>query len=97
MKTLAMTMGAMLLLCGAQTVQAQGFCASDARAVRSECLRYGGHPRECAAIYRDDMRECRRGGLMRHLPVSRPMPPPRPMPPRPAPPQRPVTLPAPNR
>jgi hypothetical protein len=82
-KILAATMGAMLLLGGAQAAFAS--CAGDAAAAREECLRDHGNLGECATMYRDDLRECSRyePAPMMHRPA--PMPP-RPMPPHPMPP-----------
>jgi len=77
MKSLAIAMGAALLLAGTQLAHAS--CAGDAAAVRAECLQSGGNPVDCAAEYRDDLRECGRFTPVRRMPM--PTPRPGPMPP----------------
>lgn len=67
-KSLAMAASAILLLAGTHVAVAQHLssCAREAAAARHECLAAGGRDRirviECNALYRDDLRECRRFG-----------------------------------
>jgi hypothetical protein len=84
-KTLAIAMGAMLLLAGTQMASAS--CPGDAAASRDECLRDHGNPGECAAMYSDDLRECSRyehAPMPMHKPVAK-------APPKPAPAPQPFT------
>jgi len=84
-RTLAVGLGALLLIGGAQAASAA--CAGDAAASREECLREAGPDpvriAECAAMYRDDLSECQRYERGPVMPMRRP--PPRPMTPKPMP------------
>jgi hypothetical protein len=85
-KILATAMGAMLLLAG--TPAAFASCAGDAAMSRDECMRDHGNPRECATMYRDDLRECGRyqPAPMMRRPAPKPMPTPMPPHQEPVPP-----------
>ena len=69
---------AAFLLAGAQGAFAS--CAGDAAMSRTECLRDHGNQGECAAMYRDDLRECGHYMPIVRRPMPKPMPKPMPMP-----------------